>query len=323
MESSRFVFVGGKGGVGKTTVASAYGVRRARAGDRVLLVSTDPAHSTSDVFGQELGDDPQPVRGHDGLEAVEIDPESEVEAHLQGLKRELGTQMSPVLVNEIDVQLEMAHRTPGAYEAALFDRFVDVMRESGGYDRVVFDTAPTGGTLRLLSLPDLLEGWIERLKEKRTESIDLYEKAAIGNRTPRRLLEGDPILARLEERRERFAFAGDALREDAAFALVVTPDELSIRETERAIDDLADSDLSVGGLVVNRLLPWPEPDEEGRGATYLRERGRSQRARVREARERLEPPVVAEIEARTREVTGDLLGEVAGEVALSVDGGEK
>ena len=81
---SKFTFFGGKGGVGKTTVSAAFGVRCANAGDETLLVSTDPAHSTSDVFGQSFGDTPTQVEGYEGLSAMEIDPDAEVDAHLQG-----------------------------------------------------------------------------------------------------------------------------------------------------------------------------------------------------------------------------------------------
>ena len=122
------VFFGGKGGVGKTTIASAYALKCARAGLDTLIVSTDPAHSTSDVFDQTFGDDPRPVEGVGNLRAMEIDPESEVQEHLQETKRALGDQLSAAMVSEIDLQIEMAHQTPGAYEAALLDRFIDVMR---------------------------------------------------------------------------------------------------------------------------------------------------------------------------------------------------
>jgi len=314
-----FVFFGGKGGVGKTTVSCAYGVKSARAGLETLVVSTDPAHSVSDVFDQPFGDEPGPVEGVDGLEAMEIDPETEVRRHLDGIRNDLSEQVSAAMVNEIDQQLEMAHRTPGAHESALFDRFVGVMRGADPYDRVVFDTAPTGGTLRLLGLPEFLEGWIERLMSKRRESIDLFEKAAIGNDEPRRVMDGDPVLARLQDRREFFEFAGGALREDAAFLLVLTPDQLSVNETARAIAEMRERDLSVRGLVANRLTPEPDPDEAGRGARYLRERVATERDRIEEVRERLDPPLVAEIESRTAEIRGDRLTEVAAELALETD----
>jgi arsenite-transporting ATPase len=314
----KFVFFGGKGGVGKTTVSSAYALKCATAGQETLVVSTDPAHSTSDVFDQQFDDDPRPVDGIDNLHGMEIDPEEEVEDHLMETKRALGDQVSPALVNEIDRQIEMAHQTPGAYESALFDRFVDVMRDSDAYDRVVFDTSPTGGTLRLLSLPEFLQGWIDRLLAKRKQSVKLFERAAIGNQEPRRMLDGDPIIARLQARKEMFEYAEETLREQARFFLVLNPDTLSIRETERAIAGLSEYDLSVAGLVVNRLTPEPDDDEQGRGARYLRDRVATERDRLTTIRTRFDAPLVAAIETRVAEVRGDLLREVADELDVSV-----
>lgn len=114
-----FVFFGGKGGVGKTTIAAAYALRCTEAGFRTLVVSTDPAHSTSDVFEQEFDDEPMAVDGHDRLFAMEIDPSEAVDEHRRETKQALGDHVSPSMVNAIDRQIEMAHKTPGAYEAAL------------------------------------------------------------------------------------------------------------------------------------------------------------------------------------------------------------
>lgn len=306
----RYVFFGGKGGVGKTTVSAAYAHRCATAGLETLVVSTDPAHSVGDLFDQEFGDEPRSIDGFEHLHALEIDPQAEVSEHLSQVKRNLSQQVSAAMVNAVDRQIEMAHGTPGAYEAALFDRFVDVMQHNDAYDRIVFDTSPTGGTLRLLSLPDYLEGWIDRLMAKRRKSIDLFEKAAIGNQEPRRVMDGDPVLAHLQDRKEFFESAGDMLRNEAAFFLVFNPDSLSIRETERAIDDLAEQGLSVRGLVANRLTPDPDTDEQGRGARYLRDRVETERERLETAEQTLSPPVVAEIETQVEEIKGDRLARV-------------
>jgi arsenite-transporting ATPase len=314
----KFVFFGGKGGVGKTTVSAAYALKCANEGLETLVISTDPAHSTSDVFDQAFDDDPRPVEGHDRLHAMEIDPEEEVQRHLMDIKREMNEQVSAGVVNAIDRQIELAHNTPGAHESALFDRFIDVMSAADDYDRVVFDTSPTGGTLRLLSLPGFLGDWIDRLIDKRTRSIDLFEKAAIGNREARRRVADDPIVARLRRRKERFEFAGETLRRDAAFFLVLNPDELSIRETRRAIDSLAEHDLAVDGLVINRLTPAPDPDEEGRGASYLRARVETERERLEAIRAEFDSPIVATIESRVREVKDDLLVDVADELEIEV-----
>ena len=311
-----FVFFGGKGGVGKTTISSSYALKCARDGYDTLVVSTDPAHSVADVFDQSFGDDATPVDGVENLWAMQIDPEAEVDRHLSELRQQLSEQVSTAMVSEINRQLEMAHGTPGAYEAALFDRFIEVMRDADPYDRVVFDTSPTGSTLRLLGLPELLEGWIDRLMQKRKVSIDLFEKAAIGNNEPRRVMEGDPVLAQLQDRKSFFEFAGQTLRSDAAFFLVFNPDELSLNETARAISDLAESDLSVRGLVANKLTPAPDADESGRGATYLRDRIETESERLARVRAEFGPELVAEIETRTAEVKGELLADVADEIEI-------
>ncbi len=311
-----FVFFGGKGGVGKTTVSCAYGLQCANDGHETLVVSTDPAHSVSDVFDQPFDDDARPVDGVDHLSAMQIDPEDEVTRHLNELRQGLSEQVSTAMVNEINRQLEMAHGTPGAYEAALFDRFIEVMRNADPYDRVVFDTSPTGSTLRLLGLPELLAGWIDRLMQKRRVSIDLFEKAAIGNNEPRRVMDGDPVLATLQQRKEFFEFAGDSLRADAAFFLVLNPDSLSLNETERAIAEMKDKGLDVRGLVANRLTPKPDPDEHGRGARYLRDRIATESERLTRVREEFAPPLLATIETRTAEVKGGLLRDVAAEIDI-------
>lgn len=313
---NKFVFFGGKGGVGKTTVSSAYGLKCARDGLRTLLVSTDPAHSTSDVFDQQFDDDPASVDGHDNLWAMELDPDEEVQRHMTEIKSTMADQVSPSIVNEIDRQIELAHRTPGAYEAALFDRFIDVMQSSEEYDRVVFDTSPTGGTLRLLALPEFLESWIERLRAKREESVDLFEKAAIGDQEARQKLAEDPILRRLAERKQLFEFAGETLREEAVFFLVLNPDELSIEESKRSVEELTEVGLTVGGLVVNKVAPEPEPDETGTGATYLRERHRTEQERLDRIRSEFDEPLVSIIEQRVSEIKDDLLSDVTDELDI-------
>jgi len=313
----RFVFFGGKGGVGKTTVASAHAVQCARDGQTTLLVSTDPAHSTSDVFDQRFDDEPGAVAGEDGLWAMELDPDEEIARHMREIRGAMSDQVSPAIVNEIDRQIELAHRTPGAYEAALFDRFIDVMREHDDYDRVVFDTSPTGGTLRLLALPDALGAWVDRLRAKRRESVDLFEKAAIGDSEARARLEDDPILRRLTERKETFEFAGRTLAEEATFFLVCNPDELAIAESHRAVEELREADLTVGGIVVNRVAPPPDDGESGTGATYLRERHRAEQAQLDRIHAEFDQPVVAALEQRAGVDGTDLLADIVAELDLS------
>ena len=146
---------------------------------------------------------------------------------------------------------------------------------------------------------------------------DERHSEVLGEQEAERKAATDPIIARLQARKEKFEFAGEVLRDDATFYLVLNPDELSIRETERAISQLTEYDLSVAGLVVNKVTPEPEDHEEGRGARYLRARCGTERERIASVRETFSEPIVAEIESRAEEVKGDLLGSVA--EALEVD----
>jgi arsenite-transporting ATPase len=133
-------------------------------------------------------------------------------------------------------------------------------------------------------------------------------------------MDGDPVLERLQRRKEFFEFAGDTMRNDAAFYLVLNPDQLSVNETARAIEGFTERDLRVRGLVANKLTPSPEAHEEGRGASYLRDKVATERERLDQVRGEFDPPLVAEIESRTSEVRGDVLSEVA--AALDVETGE-
>jgi arsenite-transporting ATPase len=305
-----FTFFGGKGGVGKTTVSTAYAMRLARDGNRTLIVSTDPAHSVGDLIDQQVGADPVPVADVDGLDAQEIDPQRAVEEHRLQTKRELRDQVSAGLVREIDAQIDMAHQGPGAHEAALMDELIGVMRDAEAYDQVIFDTAPTGGTLRLLALPELLEEWIGRLREKREKAMRLYDRAAIGKQQSRRQREGDIILQRLQERRDRFRFARETLRSAGRFILVANPDALSVRESTRAAAQLTDYDLPVAGVVVNRITPTPPDDEQGEAAAFLRERVAVEAAQQQALEAAIDAPILARVPTIAGTPAGAVLEEV-------------
>lgn len=253
----RILFFGGKGGVGKTTLAAATALRSAEAGDSTLLVSTDPAHSTGDILEAELGPEPRTVIP--GLEALEIDPVVEADAYIRGVKARVADVTPPRLAGEVERQIDVARVSPGAEEAALFERFARILEEESRYDRIVFDTAPTGQTLRLLSLPELMGAWIGGLVDRRRKVSALGRMwrhvagaaAATGSKPP------DPVLDALEERQRTFLGARRVLTDDrrTAFLFVIVPDRLPILETSRAMTTLTEHGIPVGGLFVNRVLP--------------------------------------------------------------------
>ena len=181
----------------------------------------------------------------------------------------------------------------------MFDRFVELISLSpGDYDRIVFDTAPTGHTLRLLTLPALLSTWAEGMVRQR-------EKVAGMERMLRNLAgkdepEGDPILNRLRERRDRFHHARHRLLEDATFYLVLIPERLPIEETARTLEVLTQNDVRVGALIVNRVLPETVAGEAG---DFMRARLEQQSEYLREIERRLGSTGIVQIEQDARDIT--------------------
>jgi arsenite-transporting ATPase len=267
----RFIFVGGKGGVGKTTTAAALGAAAAENGKRTLIVSTDPAHSLGDVFSRGIGDRETALGA--GLWGLEIDPDAESEQHLASVKQQMKRLVHQRMWAEIDRQLDLARYSPGAAEAALLERVAKLMAdEDGRYDLTIFDTAPTGHTLRLLTLPEVMAAWTDGLLRHRERSGRFAStlRHLGGGRVkgdefgvieqPSDLEEGSvesKINDILTARRRLFRGARERLLDRAlsVFLLVLNPDKLSILESRKALEVLTRFDVPIAGIVVNRVLP--------------------------------------------------------------------
>jgi arsenite-transporting ATPase len=265
METKRlnrpFTFFGGKGGAGKTTCSAAYAAMLAGRGRKTLLVSTDPAHSLSDIVGVALGTAVLPIR--ENLWGIEIDADAEAKRYVGEIQDKMLAIVSPAIVEEIKRQMEIAYTSPGAEEAAVFDKFVELMDALGHpYEAIVFDTAPTGHTLRLLSLPEILGAWIESLIAKRRKSLDLFKMVGRFEKDLMKRATEDPVVESLTRRKERFEKSRAYLTnpETAAFFFVLNPERMAILETARAVVQLEKFGIAVGGLVVNRVIP-PEAGE--------------------------------------------------------------
>jgi arsenite/tail-anchored protein-transporting ATPase len=246
----RIVFFGGKGGVGKTTCASAMALAASRAGRRVLLVSTDPAHSTSDLFERPIG--PELVEILPNLTGLEIDGGFESKRYVSKVKEQVQAIFGPHILKEASRQIDLAASMPGAEEVALFDRMAELIRgDDDRFDLIVFDTAPTGHTLRLIQMPELMEAWIRALSRSRQAMLGADQDDS-----------KDPIMSSLSDRLDRLREFRALLLSPrtTAFVLVLVPERLPIEETARALAQLHESSVTIGGLVVNRILPVTSPD---------------------------------------------------------------
>ena len=316
---TRYVLYGGKGGVGKTTCAAATALRYAREGRPTLVVSTDPAHSLSDAFDVPVGAEPTLVRDDLDLWAVEVDPgerigryRGQVSAALAELE-DLGISLDDA---DLDDVLE-AGIAPGADEAAAMDLFVDYM-DDPRYEHVVFDTAPTGHTLRLLKLPDVMGSAVGKLISVRSQVSSIADTVrgwmggggggggggsgggGGGGVDSGNDVEGDPALTDesgehdtevevdLEELRARMERVASTLRdpERTEFRVVLIAETMAVMETERLLAELRAYEVPVGRAVINKVIEDPTPT-----CDLCLSRHESQEARIEDARERFDLPI--------------------------------
>ena len=258
----RVVFFGGKGGVGKTTCSAAFALGVSRRSRRVLLVSTDPAHSTEDIFEQRIGAEPRELMPN--LSAMELDGDRESARYVDRVKGDIEKMFSPTVVRQARRQIDLAAASPGLADVALLDRMIDLIVANdtarSRYDLIVFDTAPTGHTLQLLRMPETMTTWIQALVKHRKALLEIDHQT---NEQREAALQADPVLSALQRRHQRLVdlrgFVTDRGR--TSFVLVSIPERLAIDETARAAEALRETALDIGGLVVNRVLPDDLPGD--------------------------------------------------------------
>ncbi|WP_036285129.1 arsenical pump-driving ATPase [Methylocystis sp. ATCC 49242] len=234
----RFLFFTGKGGVGKTSIACATAIQLSEAGRRVLLVSTDPASNVGQVFGVSIGNNITPISDVPRLFALEIDPEAAAQAYRDRIVDPVRGKLPAPVVKSIEEQLSGACTT----EIASFDEFTALLTDAEittAYDHIVFDTAPTGHTIRLLQLPVAWSGFLEAGKG---------DASCLGP------------LAGLEKQRAQYNAAVQALADGqrTRLVLVARPQNSALREAARTHGELAAIGLTHQFLIVNGLLPEEE-----------------------------------------------------------------
>ncbi|MCJ1888233.1 arsenical pump-driving ATPase [Pseudomonas sp. LA21] len=248
----RFLFFTGKGGVGKTSIACSAAIQLADAGKQVLLVSTDPASNVGQMFGLDIGNKITAITAVPNLAALEIDPQEAAQAYRDRIVGPVRGVLPEDVVDGIEEQLSGACTT----EIAAFDEFTALLTDQAlltDFDHIIFDTAPTGHTIRLLQLPGAWSGFLESGK-------------------------GDPSclgpLAGLEKHRTQYKAAVDALSDPSRtrLVLVARAQKAALREVTRTHGELADIGLKQQYLVVNGVLPAAAAEgDELAAAIYQRE----------------------------------------------------
>lgn len=241
---TQFFFFSGKGGVGKTSMACTQAVRYADEGKRTLIVTTDPASNLADVFEQEIGHQITPIKGITNLWAMEIDPDAATQEYVDRALAPVRAAFPEQMVRVIEEQMS----GPCTAEVAAFDRFTDfiVMDESSPgvdpeFEIVIFDTAPTGHTIRLLELP---AEW--------SQSIDVASQGS-----------GQTCIgpaAAIQDAKQKYEHALAVLRDESLseFVFVLHPEAIAIRETKRAIMELGKLGIHTHRLVINGIIPSTE-----------------------------------------------------------------
>jgi len=240
----RYLFFTGKGGVGKTSLACATALALADRGRRVLIVSTDPASNLDEVFGVKLQSSPQPLVEVPGLWACNLDPLAAAAAYREKVVAPYRGVLPPAVLRNLEEQFSGACTT----ELAAFDAFVSLLADDQlgeRFDHIVFDTAPTGHTLRLLSLPGAWSGYL---------NTTTAEASCLGP------------LAGLQEQRQRYAVSLQRLGDEAQtlVVLVARPDQASLGEAERSRQELREMGLANARLLINGVLGEHSQDDTAR-----------------------------------------------------------
>jgi arsenite-transporting ATPase len=247
----KYIFFGGKGGVGKTVMAGVTALWLARQGRRTCLASTNPVHSLSGLLDQDVFGRHTPVRGVDHLWAYEIDTRETIERSKQEIKDKIQWFLKFAEIStKADEFVESATMNPAFEESAMFENMIDLMFKNE-YDVYVFDTAPTANARRLLGMSKIYSLWVNKMLKSREEARSLREMLSFTKKK-----EEDPLLEYLLDFRQRMEQARRLLTDASrtAFFFVTLPEALPIAVITRFIQWFHDFGIPVGGVIVNMRI---------------------------------------------------------------------
>lgn len=247
----KYYFFGGKGGVGKTVFAGAAAIGLARRGQRTLLVSTNPVHSLTGLFGRDMLGKHVPIEGVPNLWAYEIDTRQSIERSKVEIREKIRWFLKFAdITTKADDFVESATMNPAFEESAMFENMIDLMFKNE-YDAYVFDTAPTANARRLLGMSQVYSLWVNKMLKSREEARTLREMLSFTKKK-----EADPLLDYLVTFRDRMQGARKLLTDPAltAFFFVTLPEALPIAVVTRFIQWFKDFGIPVGGVLVNMVI---------------------------------------------------------------------
>jgi arsenite/tail-anchored protein-transporting ATPase len=248
----KYIFFGGKGGVGKTVMAGAAALWSAKQGKKTLLASTNPVHSLSNLFEQNVFGRPVVVCDEEKCHAFEIDTRETIERSKKNIREKINWFLKFAdITTKAEDFIESATMNPAFEESAMFENMIDLMFKDE-YDFYVFDTAPTANARRLLGMSKVYGLWVDKMLKSKEEATSLRELLSFTKKK-----EEDPLLDYLLSFKDRMAHAKELLTDDAltAFFFVTLPESLPIAVITRFINWFYEFGIPVGGVVVNGVIP--------------------------------------------------------------------
>ena len=256
----KYVFFGGKGGVGKTVMAGTAALWLANQGKRTLLASTNPVHSLSSLLGQNVFGAPTKVLGTSNLEAYEIDTKDTIAKSKVELTEKIEWFLKYAdIKTKADEFVESATMNPSFEESAMFENMINLMFDNE-YDAYVFDTAPTANTRRLLGMSSVYGMWVNKMVKSREDAKSLKQVLSYSKKRK----EKDPLMDYLVNLRERMERTKELLTDadQTAFFFIALPEALPIAVIKRFIGWFHDFGIPVGGVIVNMLIDKESVGEE-------------------------------------------------------------
>jgi len=247
----KYIFFGGKGGVGKTVMAGAAALWSAKQGRKTLLASTNPVHSLSNLFEQNVFGRPVVVCDEQKCHAFEIDTSETIERSKREIREKINWFIKFAdITTKADEFVESATMNPAFEESAMFENMMDLMFKDE-YEFYVFDTAPTANARRLLGMSKVYGLWVDKMLKSREEAKSLRQMLSFSKKE-----EEDPLLDYLLKFKERMSHAKDLLTDEAltSFFFVTLPEALPIAVITRFINWFHDFGIPVGGVLVNGLI---------------------------------------------------------------------